>query len=465
MRRASFALAPLLLALAPAWAAGQARTAPTPAQLEAVFPSAVRFSEKRGRPPVFEAYGEDREGGGERLVGYVFLTSDLPPEMTGYSGPIKALVGMDLGGTITGVRVLEYHESLQETRGDFLARPRFQEQFAGKEIGDPFRVRSDVDGISGATITVRALSLSVRNAARRIAASYMSRATVGPAEEKRYIGTIEAAELEPLSWGEMLEAGLAGQVTAGDVTVSLTYIRNEPIGELLMGPGAFRSAMAKVGERGYEHHLMLLGIDGPRALGPPPRVLFVQGADTIRPAPGDFIDAGGISLGKLEGAFRRPVLLLVDHALDVSAPFRIGLGQCCGNPPVTADYVLQEPIPAVVAASTAGGSKAVGRTTAGRTTAGASADAPSEAGPAGAPVGVGAEATADVSAEGARATSRDAPDEPTASGADDERADGFSPLVRVAGLFLLTGLAIAGVAAAASSARTRGEARRSAPGD
>ena len=54
----------------------------------AVFPSAERFSEKRGRPPVFEAYAADPEGGGERLVGYAFLTSDLPPEMTFFGNTI-----------------------------------------------------------------------------------------------------------------------------------------------------------------------------------------------------------------------------------------------------------------------------------------------------------------------------------------------------------------------------------------
>jgi Na+-translocating ferredoxin:NAD+ oxidoreductase RnfG subunit len=446
MRRASFVVTLLLAALVPAWAEGQARTSPTQAQLQAVVPWASRFSEKRGRPPVFEAYAADGEAGREQLVAYAFLTSDLPPEMTGYSGPIEALVGVDLDGVLTGVRVVQYHESLQESRGDFLARRGFQEQYAGKGIGDAFRVRSDIDGISGATITVRALSLSVRNAARRVVAAHVSKSASGPGATKRYIATIEPSELGRMSWGEMLEAGLGGQVSAGDVTISLTYLRDDAIGELLLGPGAFQTAVAKVGERVHEYHLMLLGIDGVRALGPLPRVFFAQGADTIRPTREDFIDAGGITLGGLEGAFRRPVLLLVDHALDVSAPFRIGLAQCCGNPSVTADYVLQEPIPTVAAdlAPSAG-------------------EAPTRAAPADAePAVASAEAPTSAGASPRRAVD---PPKPTPTSAEADGTAGLPPWVQVSGLLLLTGLAIAGVAALASSARTRGERRRSTASD
>ena len=103
------------------------------------------------------------------MVGYVFVTSEVPPEPFGYSGPVQALVGMDLEGSLTGVRVMDYWESIQESMGDFLRRPGFQEHFSGKHIGDAFRVYGDVQGISRATISVRALSRGVRDSARRVA--------------------------------------------------------------------------------------------------------------------------------------------------------------------------------------------------------------------------------------------------------------------------------------------------------
>jgi hypothetical protein len=254
---------------------------------------------------------------------------------------------------------------------------------------------------------------------------------------------VDAAELGEMSWPEMLEAGLGGQVAAGDATISLLYIRDDTIGELLMGPGAFKAAVAKAGERVHEHHLMLLGIDGPRALGPLPRVFFVQGADTLRATQDDFVDGGGMSLGRLEGAFRRAGLLLVEHALDVSAPFQIGLGRCCGDPPVTADYVLHEPIPAVAAAA----GSATG--SAGSGGGGAGGDAAPEASPVagersayGEPVASGAEAAAAAPPE-------------AASPAPPEPEEGPSPLVRVLGVFLLTGLGIGGAAVLAVRARAR----------
>ena len=69
------------------------------------MPSADRFEEGQADPPIKAAYV------GDRLIGYVFRTVDWPPERLGYSGPVRALVGLDLNGQITGVRVLEYFES------------------------------------------------------------------------------------------------------------------------------------------------------------------------------------------------------------------------------------------------------------------------------------------------------------------------------------------------------------------
>ena len=82
--------------------------------LEEVIPEADRVEEAEGSPIVRRAYKDDE------LIGYVFLTSDLPPEEYGYSGPIEALVAMTPEGNLTGVRVTRYNETYMRTRGDFL---------------------------------------------------------------------------------------------------------------------------------------------------------------------------------------------------------------------------------------------------------------------------------------------------------------------------------------------------------
>jgi hypothetical protein len=138
------------------------------------MPDADTFTKRDGQPPVFKAYRSDPDTKARELVGYVFLTSDIPPEEVGYSAPIEVLVGMDLTGTLTGVKVGRYRESIIRIWGDFLRLPGVQEQFAGKRVTDPFRVGRDVAGITRATITMRAMSRGIREAARRVTEEYLN---------------------------------------------------------------------------------------------------------------------------------------------------------------------------------------------------------------------------------------------------------------------------------------------------
>ena len=134
------------------------------AQLTRLFPSAT-FSAKAGDPPHFKAFASDSSGA-QTLTGFAFWTTDLEPLERGYDGPIRMLVGMDTRGALTGVIVVEHHEPY----GNFsVDPPEFAAQFKGKSIRDPFRVGSDIDAVSRATITVTSATRAVRNSARRVA--------------------------------------------------------------------------------------------------------------------------------------------------------------------------------------------------------------------------------------------------------------------------------------------------------
>ena len=61
--------------------------------LKEVMPGAATFTERDGQPPVFRAYLTDPDSKERKLLGYVFLTPDLPPEEVGNSAPIEVLVG------------------------------------------------------------------------------------------------------------------------------------------------------------------------------------------------------------------------------------------------------------------------------------------------------------------------------------------------------------------------------------
>jgi len=135
-------------------------------QLKRLFPSATAFSPKGGDPPHFKAFVTDAKSGLQTLVGLAFWTTELDPLERAYDGPIKVLVGMDTNGVLTGIIVTEHHEPY----GDFsVDRAEFAAQFKGKSIRDPFKVGSDIDAVSRATISVTSASRSVRNSARRVA--------------------------------------------------------------------------------------------------------------------------------------------------------------------------------------------------------------------------------------------------------------------------------------------------------
>lgn len=145
---------------------GQSRSdSKLPSQLKRLFPNATSFSEKLPDPPHFNAYSGDPKSPGS-LIGYAFWTTDLTPLERGYDGPIKVLVGMTPQAKLTGIVVSEH----KEPYGDFsIDTAGFQDQFKNKDVRDAFKVGTDIDAISRATISITTVARSVRNSGRRIA--------------------------------------------------------------------------------------------------------------------------------------------------------------------------------------------------------------------------------------------------------------------------------------------------------
>ncbi|MDX1566306.1 MAG: 4Fe-4S binding protein [Longimicrobiales bacterium] len=313
----------------PPGVAAQSSTYVTQSRLESVFPGAERFSEKEGEPPVYRAYAVDPDTGEETLLGFVFQTEDVPPEREGYNAPIRTLVGMDLEGVLTGIRVMSYRESLRGSRGDFLGRPGVQGQFAGKSIRDRFRVRDDVRNVTGATITVRAMAEGIRNAARRVAAAYLLQPEESGEGSAPHMGTLSVDELEPMLWAEMVALGLVVEVS-GEVgrerplRVSLAYLRDRPMVEAFFGTARIEELIADARAEAPEGHLFFLGLNGPDVIiFSMSRIWFVQGGDTIRVERSDFETGGRRTSGKAGGLFDRAGLLAVGPELDVRRPFTL----------------------------------------------------------------------------------------------------------------------------------------------
>ncbi len=150
----------------------------TQALLKQVVPGADFFAEKAGedgKVPVYRAYRTDATSGEQTLIGYAVVTSDVLPEPSGYSGPIDTLIGMDLEGTIVGLKVIYYKESHRYTLGDFFEWDGYEEQFIGKVPSDKFRLHrdGDISGIARATISTKAMTAGVRQTVRKVYTDYI----------------------------------------------------------------------------------------------------------------------------------------------------------------------------------------------------------------------------------------------------------------------------------------------------
>lgn len=208
--------------------------------LPLVMPDAYSFSEKSGDPPVYRAYSLDEDDEEEVLYGYVFNTADVPPNLRGYAGTIDTLVGLKLDGTITGIKVLRYSEPMKRIIGDFLNWPGVQEQFTGKKITDPFRVGVDVDGVTSATITIRALARDIRKEALLVTKAYInppsriSEPEKKPAndQQKAVLGTPTPAPEDSLNEIALVLADI--EFTLADIEYSLTEMQGESTLDLLV---------------------------------------------------------------------------------------------------------------------------------------------------------------------------------------------------------------------------------------
>jgi len=130
--------------------------------MKEVSPGADTFKEATADDiEYYEAYK-----GGE-LTGYC-----LKLMARGYGGYIHMIAGIDKNGVITGVRILEHQETpglgskMNEIKpGE--KDPWFLRQFVGKPAAS-VEVKKNIDAITGATISTRAVTDAVREGADKL---------------------------------------------------------------------------------------------------------------------------------------------------------------------------------------------------------------------------------------------------------------------------------------------------------
>jgi uncharacterized protein with FMN-binding domain len=97
-----------------------------------------------------------------RLIGYVAVGT-----ANGYGGKLKVAVAVSLDGNVMGLSVVEHKETASFFQR--VLRSQLSESLKDKSYSDSFILGQDVDSVTGATYSSRALADSVRRAAQNVA--------------------------------------------------------------------------------------------------------------------------------------------------------------------------------------------------------------------------------------------------------------------------------------------------------
>lgn len=340
----------------PGWAFSQSFGAyRAPFTFQELFSQADRFGPVEGVPPAATAYRNDVP------EGYVFIASDIVPSI-GYSGkPIELVVGLDLRGTVVGVKLIGHYEPIllagipDKKLFDFVDRylgvnllQRLQQDKSGEVL----------DAISGATVTAIVIDAAIMRAslkvakARGIVSDVFSSDQAAPA-------TLADLPFETKTWEALRQEGAVHRLRLTHADVDQTFqamgvperqpfeawgapeeiyidlyaalVTQELIGRNLLGEAEYRN-LQKTLQPGQ--HAILLVANGRysfRGSG------FVRGGifDRIQMTHNDasllFRDSHYKRLGKLavEGAptFSEVALFSISEAFsfDPTAPWRIDL--------------------------------------------------------------------------------------------------------------------------------------------
>ena len=310
-----------------------------------VMPQAISFSQKSGSPPVIRAFSDPEQ---EQLIGLVFTTPDIPPEEVGFSGPLHLLVGMDLEGVLTGTKVLYYTESYRSFRGDFVEDAGFTQQLTNKSIADAFRLGTDIDTISRATITSWALTRGVRNAARRVAEAYLIHSEFSQTARNEISALETFAQLD---WSGLIDAGLVRQFSTqlderAKLDIAVAYMGHGRLGDMLIGSRVYSNLERTLGEQAVEGNLLLLGLRGSTARLQQKRLALIQNETLFRPDQGSILFAGTGEDGKIAGQASLAVAMVMPEAVNPREAFRLVYGTGTGLDPFASFDEVRYQLPA-----------------------------------------------------------------------------------------------------------------------
>ncbi|GMQ89411.1 MAG: hypothetical protein BMS9Abin09_0891 [Gammaproteobacteria bacterium] len=165
------------------------------------FPQADRVGEFEGEPLAAPVYA------GEQLLGYVLRTTDIAP-IPAYSGkPITLLVGIDLGGRISGLEITKHSEPILGAGVSEKDLKHYVDQYHGISVRDRVKMGGaeregyvTIDGITGATITAMVMNATVMKSVKKVAKSRGIPLSAGVSAQTDEHAELPAGQQAPAWW-------------------------------------------------------------------------------------------------------------------------------------------------------------------------------------------------------------------------------------------------------------------------
>lgn len=149
----------MLLSLVCAWVIGAYRE---PLALGGLFGQVLETAREFKRIAPGVCVGFLQEDGHTRHLGYVATASAL-----GYAGPIEVVVGATPVGRITGVVIARQTETPAFFR--HIHDSAVLASVIDKHCADPFQVGSDIQAVTGATVSLQGLTTAIQTACHEVA--------------------------------------------------------------------------------------------------------------------------------------------------------------------------------------------------------------------------------------------------------------------------------------------------------
>jgi spermidine synthase len=141
-------------------------------------PASTVVGESGRKMNYFDVYGTESDGE-EKPAGYIFSSEDLAPEVRGFGGKMNLAIYVDPNGTLRDFHILQSNETpaYLELLDDWPDRLHGHALFRP----EPF---SDVDAVTGATISCEAILSALQKSGQRFAAEVLGQEMQAPDSEQ-----------------------------------------------------------------------------------------------------------------------------------------------------------------------------------------------------------------------------------------------------------------------------------------